>query len=72
MMGVNLNRIRAYRTLHDLLQEEVASFLGITKQSYHLKEKGKNDFTSEEVGMLAKKFGVEPGELFKDNRHPLC
>lgn len=71
-MGVNLDRIKAYRTLHKLMQEEVAAVLGISKQSYHLKEKGKNDFTSEEVGMLAKKFGVEPGELFKDSRQPLC
>lgn len=71
-MGVNLDRIKAYRVLNKLMQEEVATILGISKQSYHLKEKGKNDFTSEEVGTLAKKFGIEPGDLFKDSTHPLC
>lgn len=71
-MGINLDRLKAYRKMHKLMQEEMAVTLGISKQSYHLKEKGKNDFTSGEVGVMANRFGIDPGELYKDSTKPLC
>ena len=63
-MGVNLRRIKAYRTYNDLDQQKMADALAISKTSYSLKESGERDFTSEEVGMMAAVFGVEPGDLF--------
>lgn len=71
-MGVNTDRIAAYRRLHRLKQEDMAKELNISKQSYYLKETRKSDYTSEEVGMMAKKFGIEPGDLYKESSKPLC
>lgn len=66
-MGVNLRRIKAYRTYNDLDQQKMADALEISKTSYSLKESGERDFTSKEVGMMAVVFGVEPGDLFSND-----
>lgn len=71
-MGVNRDRVSAYRKLHNFTQAHMAKGLKISKQSYHLKESGKNDYTDEQVGIMAKMFGVEPGDLYKGSESPLC
>lgn len=49
-VGVNLkkNKVRGYRNMLGFTQEELGNKLGITKQSYHNKEVGKNSFTDSE------------------------
>lgn len=43
-----LNRIRGYRVMIGLTQEEMAGKLGVTKQAYSLKELGKSPFKDHE------------------------
>ena len=45
-------------------QREVAEKLGISNQSYHLKESGKRQFTVQEAIMLSKVFGCTLDDLF--------
>ena len=71
-MGVNVDRIAAYRRLLRKTQADLAKELDITMQAYHLKEKGKRDYTSKEIGIIASVFGVDPGDLYKDSGTPLC
>lgn len=71
-MGIKLNRLKAYRTLKKLHQKDMAKHLGITLQSYNMKENGKCEFTSTEVGRMAEKFGIDPGELYKEEDESLC
>lgn len=66
-MGVNLRRIKAYRTYNDLDQQKMAEALEISKTSYSLKESGERDFTSKEVGIMAVVFGVDPGDLYSND-----
>lgn len=42
------NRIRGYRNMLGLTQEQLGNKLGMTKQTYHNKEIGKNAFTDKE------------------------
>jgi putative transcriptional regulator len=43
------NKVRGYRNMLKMSQEELGNYLGITKQTYHLKEVGKLEFKSEEM-----------------------
>ena len=67
-MGVNLKRIRAYRTYNDLDRQQIADKIGISKSAYANKEQGIADFTSVEIGKMAEIFGVEPGDLFSHDK----
>lgn len=42
------NKIRGYRNMLGLTQEQLGKKLGMTKQSYHNKEVGKNSFSDDE------------------------
>lgn len=42
------NKIRGYRNMLGLTQEQLGKKLGMTKQTYHNKEVGKNSFNDEE------------------------
>ncbi|HFU4432911.1 TPA: helix-turn-helix transcriptional regulator [Streptococcus suis] len=42
------NKIRGYRNMLGLTQEQLGEKLGMTKQSYHNKEVGKNSFSDDE------------------------
>lgn len=42
------NKIRGYRNMLGLTQEELGKKLGITKQTYHNKEVGRNSFSDRE------------------------
>ncbi|MGL4819503.1 MAG: helix-turn-helix transcriptional regulator [Bacilli bacterium] len=50
----------------NLTQQQLAEKIGTSKQTYHLKEKGKSDFTVKEAKMLANIFGVTLDELFSN------
>lgn len=42
------NKIRGYRNMLGLTQEQLGKELGMSKQTYHNKEVGRNSFTDEE------------------------
>ncbi len=51
-------RIKGLREDHDLKQEALAMYLGITRQQYSLYETGKRTFTVDHVIALSKYFCV--------------
>lgn len=52
------------RRENKLRQEDVAKVLGINKQTYYLKERGKSVFTIPEAKLLARFYGCTLDELF--------
>lgn len=70
-MGVNLKRIKAYRVYNEIGQEEMAEKLGISIASYSYKEQGRREFTSSEVGKIAKAFDIPVGDLFSNDNQLL-
>lgn len=48
-----------------LKQSEIAETIGISKQSYYLKETGQRDFTITEAKRLAKVYNCTLNDLFK-------
>ena len=50
-----------------ITQQEMADFLGISKNNYFLKEKGKLDFNLTEVRSILKILDSEYNEIFFDN-----
>ena len=45
---MNKGKVRGYRNMLGLTQAQLGERLGMTKQTYHNKEVGKNAFTDEE------------------------
>lgn len=45
---MKINKVKGYRNMLNLSQEEISSILGITKQSYYLKENGIREFKDNE------------------------
>lgn len=43
-----MNKVKGYRNMLNLNQQEMADLLGISKQSYWNKENGKNEFNDKE------------------------
>ena len=54
-----VNKVKGYRTMINLTQEEIAKRLGISERSYQNKEQGITKFTVEELkaikGLLVEK-----------------
>ncbi|MCU4942120.1 helix-turn-helix domain-containing protein [Bacillus cereus] len=48
-----------------MTQETAGKLINITKQTYHLKESGKRDFTLTEAKLLAKHFKRTVDDLFE-------
>ena len=65
-----LNKIIILRDRSGMKQEEVAKLLGISKSSYHRKEKGLTQFTLEEFDGLLKIFNATYSDI-KDMDFPL-
>lgn len=65
-----LNKIIILRDRAGMKQEEVAKLLGISKSSYHRKEKGLTQFTLEEFDELLKIFNATYSDI-KDMDFPL-
>lgn len=53
-----LNKVAGYRVMIGLNQTEVGNILGISKQAYSNKERGKNQFNDQEKVKLKELFQV--------------
>ncbi len=58
------NRIKVYRAMHDLTQEELASKLSVTRQTILAIEKGKYDPSLELAFRIARFFRTRIEEIF--------
>lgn len=58
------NILKSLRATKDLNQEDMANLLGISRNSYHKKEKCERDFTLEEANFIATYFGKSIEEIF--------
>lgn len=64
-MPINFtSKIKAYRSLHGIKQEDMADLLGIGLNTYNLKENGKNSFTLEESKKIADFFNTTVDDIF--------
>ena len=61
----NDNNVKHYRKIKKLTQEDIAKLLYIDRSVYAKKEKGKVNFTIEEVFILEKVLEVSIYDLFK-------
>lgn len=58
------NRIKVFRAMHDLTQENLARSLGVTRQTILAIEKGKYDPSLELAFKIARYFKVPLEEVF--------
>jgi len=58
------NRIKVFRAMHDLTQENLANSLGVTRQTILAIEKGKYDPSLELAFKIARYFNVPLEEVF--------
>ena len=58
------NRVRVYRAINDLTQEELAKKIGVTRQTVLAIEKGKYSPSLDVAFKMAKIFGVKIEEIF--------
>ncbi|MDH7593953.1 MAG: helix-turn-helix transcriptional regulator [Methanomicrobiales archaeon] len=58
------NRIRVFRAMHDLTQDQLASKLKVTRQTILAIEKGKYDPSLELAFKIARFFNVPVEEIF--------
>lgn len=58
------NRIRIYRAIHSLTQEELARMVGVTRKTVNTIEGGKYNPSIDIAYRMAKIFGVAIEELF--------
>ncbi len=58
------NRLKVYRVMHGLTQEELARALGVTRQTIIAIEKGKYDPSLKLAFKIAKFFGVKIEDIF--------
>jgi len=58
------NRIKVFRAMHDLTQENLANSLGVTRQTILAIEKGKYDPSLELAFKIARYFKVSLEEVF--------
>lgn len=60
-MQWNLIRLRKE---HDLLQKDMETILPISKEAYGMKERGKVQFTMDEMFTLSRYFGLPMEQIF--------
>ncbi len=58
------NKVKVYRAIHDLTQEELAQKMGVTRQTVLAIEKGKYSPSLDLAFKMAKIFGVEIEDIF--------
>lgn len=63
------NNVYIARRERGLKQKDVAKALLINKQTYHLKETGKSEFTIREGKRLARFYNCTLNDLFEDDIH---
>lgn len=59
-------KLKVYRTINEVNQEELAKMIDVTLSTYSKKETGKAVFTLEEARKLAEYFNTTIEELFFD------
>lgn len=57
-------KVKEYRVIKGLTQNELSNLLGITQQAYSRKERGERSFTIEEIKKLKQIFNISYEELF--------
>ena len=58
------NKIKVYRAIHDLTQEQLGKMLGVTRQTIIAIERGKYNPSLDLAFKLAKIFGVKIEDIF--------
>ncbi len=58
------NKLKVFRVMHNLTQEELAKKLGVTRQTIIAIEKGKYDPSLKLAFKIAKFFGVKIEDIF--------
>lgn len=64
------NKIKVFRAMHDLTQEDLAKEVGVTRQTILAIEKGKYDPSLELAFRMARRFQVPIEELFSYPESP--
>jgi putative transcriptional regulator len=64
MKGTMNNKLKVYRALHDLTQEQLAVALGVTRQTIIAIEKKKYDPSLDLAFKIARYFNVTIEEIF--------
>jgi putative transcriptional regulator len=64
------NRIKVFRAMHDLTQENLANALGVTRQTILAIEKGKYDPSLDLAFKIARYFNVSIEEVFSYEGQP--
>lgn len=60
-------KIKAVRNFKGIKQKSIADALGLTVQSYSLKERGKRPITTSELEVIAEQLGVPTSIFFKES-----
>lgn len=60
-------KLKAYRTLNKINQNEMAKLLGVAPNTYSFKENGKVHLSLNEAKIIADFFGLTIDELFFEN-----
>ena len=63
MLCVELMRIKEYRIIKGYTQRELAEILGIKQNTYSDKERGKTNFTIDEIKIIKELFSVTYDDL---------
>jgi putative transcriptional regulator len=58
------NRIKIYRAIHELTQEELAQMIGVTRKTINTIERGKYNPSIDIAYRMAKIFGITIEDLF--------
>lgn len=64
------NKIKVYRAVHDLTQEQLAKELGVTRQTIIAIEKGKYNPSLDLAFKMARIFGVKIEDIFVYEESP--
>jgi len=59
------NKIKVYRAMHDMTQEELAELLRVTRRSVNSIERGKYNPSIEVAFRIAKLFNIPVEEIFQ-------
>jgi putative transcriptional regulator len=65
-----MNKIKVYRAMHDLTQEDLAMAIGVTRQTILAIEKGKYIPSLDLAFKIARHFGVTIEDVFIDDQAP--
>ncbi len=60
-------RLKAYRMLNSIKQEQMAKVIGVAPNTYNFKENGKTSLSLDEAKKIADYFGITIDELFFNN-----